>query len=556
MDKKSFYAFKAMLCGLVLAQILFSTSVYLSNIEHFRMIEVVAEAGYLTVPNAHVMPSLKTFRAMFFGGMFFTLTVGASLSILALAGAWLWNRMLDRNPYFLIPLAIPWLWGILSVTGIIHTACFVLIPAGVFGTAWRWMPRQIEPSHSRQPWIRLVPLIALIPFTALCIAGYSAMNGEMFLNIRDHLLLSNSLGIKVNDFYYKYTLYAARVFKSPKQRLIRTCSLSWEDGDGETGEMPSRSMVRRVERVLLNHDYLLIPKEQAMDLDMIISARAQDLTSHKGTEAQKEDAKVSMERGRTIDFMTGNTRILQTPVEEFLRHPRKVLNTFSEKSDRHGFLRQITFHSLLFVLLIMLYASLYVPFRILLGLFVSDTQASVGAGILTCMAGVFLLVTLSMMSEKHIENKDLAQILASDNWRRRVSALKLIRKKKQDIADFPTHTRLLRSPHIPERYWLAKALGESRSPATRQELLTLLDDPNFNVAYSALSGLSRRGGKGIVEEILKRLKTSHNWYVQWYAYKALRRLGWKNRSQAGRNRAVGLWELQGWFIRRDGLFFL
>jgi hypothetical protein len=45
----------------------------------------------------------------------------------------------------------------------------------------------------------------------------------------------------------------------------------------------------------------------------------------------------------------------------------------------------------------------------------------------------------------------------------------------------------------------------------------------------AFHGLGRRGDSRGVSEILTRIKTSDHWYNQWYAYKALRGLGWKQR---------------------------
>jgi HEAT repeat protein len=45
----------------------------------------------------------------------------------------------------------------------------------------------------------------------------------------------------------------------------------------------------------------------------------------------------------------------------------------------------------------------------------------------------------------------------------------------------------------------------------------------------AFYGLGQRGDWRAVSEILKRIKTSDHWYNQWYAYKALRALGWKQK---------------------------
>jgi HEAT repeat protein len=79
---------------------------------------------------------------------------------------------------------------------------------------------------------------------------------------------------------------------------------------------------------------------------------------------------------------------------------------------------------------------------------------------------------------------------------------------------------------IAERYWLAKVLGSSRSMKSYQLILRLLDDPQPNVVCMAMFSLGRQHQPNAEHEILRRIKTYDHWYVQWYAYKALKRLGW------------------------------
>jgi hypothetical protein len=38
--------------------------------------------------------------------------------------------------------------------------------------------------------------------------------------------------------------------------------------------------------------------------------------------------------------------------------------------------------------------------------------------------------------------------------------------------------------------------------------------------------LGEGGHRDDIPPILSKIETSHNWYEQWYAYRALRRLGW------------------------------
>jgi hypothetical protein len=128
-----------------------------------------------------------------------------------------------------------------------------------------------------------------------------------------------------------------------------------------------------------------------------------------------------------------------------------------------------------------------------------------------------------------IEFKDVPQALASELWQERVAALRIIEQKGMEVSSFQPYPRLLISPHIAERYWLARALGVSRRPETYRDLLAFLDDTHPNVVSMAFYGLGQRGDRRGVSEILTRIQTSDHWYNQWYAYKALRALGWKQR---------------------------
>jgi hypothetical protein len=125
------------------------------------------------------------------------------------------------------------------------------------------------------------------------------------------------------------------------------------------------------------------------------------------------------------------------------------------------------------------------------------------------------------------EAKDPAQALGSDRWQTRVAALKIIERNKLEVGDFEAYPKLMRSSHVAERYWFVRALGSSRRTGTYRDLLGFLDDPNAGVVSMAFYSLGQRKDSRTVPEILKRIETSDDWYNQWYAYRALRNLGWK-----------------------------
>jgi len=490
--QRYYYAFKAILLGLFIAQVLAVMDVYKSTDRLYETAEALRDAGYLAVPNRNVTESITVPEAALCGGMFFTLTVGACLSLLSFAAAWIWDRILRRNNYLLIPFLAVWFWciGAVNMEGLcrIPTAYFLLIPVTVFSLTILWIP---EPSQ--QTRIKILVHILGIAFLALISLNLNLDTKEAFIKIRDDFLLSNPVGKQINDFYYTYTLYAAEAFKSYDQKLIKTCSLALEDDE---------ILAARIEKELIDHDYLVLDRGKPVDLDIITT---EQMLVFK------------------IKFWT----ILETASEKFLIFPRKILKEFSERSDKHVFFRKFTLFSILTVSFATIYFGVYVLSRILTGFFAEPARASIFAGMLTVAAVLLLLLPLHFETKKHFTEAELTSAMTSDNPRQRTAALKFIVKNEIDIAQFPAHIAVLNSPHIPERYWLAKTLGISRSPETYPELVKLLNDENFNVIYSAFSSLGQRGEKEAVGDIIRRIKISDNWYVQQYAYQTLKKLGWR-----------------------------
>jgi len=485
------YPVRVLLLGLFTAQALATIQVYLSNAHLYNNLMAIKDAGYLTIPNQRIMHSLQEFGTAFSGGLFFTLSVGAGLTIFSLAAAWVWDRLLRRKKFTLIPFFMLWAGGLLAVNhrGIcpMVTSYFLFIPPLVFLATLRWMP----PPSMQRVWLNR--MIYLIPVFLLTLLWTSEMDSHLFPDLRDNLLLSNPSGTKINDFYYDYTLYPAEVFKSLDQKILKTCSLE---------NIQERSMLRSLERELLNHDYIHVGGDVAVDMKI----------------AQEGNILTLENKGRTI---------LRTTPGDFFSAPGTVLKEFSSRSDRHAFFRKLTFFSLLIGFPISLYIILYALFRVVACLFLDLRTSSIISSILCFLIGITLLVHFHHSRVREIEVKDLAGALESERWQKRVTALKIIQQKGMEVGDFHAYQGMLASPHIPERYWLVRALGFSRQSETFKDLLSFLDDPHPNVVSMAFYALGQRGDRRAVNEIIKRVETSDDWYNQWYAYKALRRLGWK-----------------------------
>ena len=486
-----FHPIGILFIGLLIAQVMATTQVYLSNLKLYTTVSAVIAAGYLAIPNQQVMSSLQKFAPAFFGGFFFTFTIGAGITLGAMAAAWIWDRFFRCHRYILFFYLSVWGASLLFVNihgfNVIPTLYFLIIPPVIFKLTAK---RQ---SHTETRWCRMRQLVHAIPILLLALLWFTQFDKAMFLDLRDNLLLSNHWGRKFSDFYYSYTLYPAEAFKSLDQKNIKTCALE---------NIQSRSSHEKLKSRLMARGYLLLPNTAVVDLKI----------------AQKKE---------NLDFRSRQRLVFQIPLNQFLTDSRNILQRFSQQIDSHTPFRQITFLFLLLGFPILIYMALHAVLYYLLIFFLERKTAGLTASIMCLFVGVIVLIYFQSNRSNIIDIKDIPQALESDNWQTRVSALKTIQRQKFKITDYKAYPQLLKSRIPQERYWLVKTLAYSRGPGTYDDLLTFLDDKNTNVRCMALYALGLRKDPSAINPILESVKQSDNWYSQTYAYNALRSLGWK-----------------------------
>ena len=480
----------AIIGGLTVAQIIASFQVMASNLVLYHKMSAIAQAGYLTVPGPIVLPSLKSVLPAIYGGLFFTLSIGIGISLLSLACTWVVKYTLPNKIPLSVLFSILWLGTLVAINWhgfeLMPSLYILLIPVVVSMLYWQLGPAKLH----RNDYLKLLVHFLII----LMLAGvwWTQKNDALFANIRDHLLLSNKPGISINDFYYRYTLYPAEVFRSLDQMLLKTYHLSIKNS-----KLDRNRLITKMNR----YNYLLIGNDAKSDIDISV---------------EKNRIRITGSRQNSVD----------TDVQDFFKHTRKNLRNLSERNDAYIHFRKATSLGLLFGFPLMLYWVLNTLLTAIFSLFF-DWYLSNLAGAICCgILGICLLLIMPATIHGPLEPERLAGMLTSQNTQTVTAAIKQIETQKLDLRQFNMTEELVQHPAIAVRYWLARGFSISSNPQDENHLMTLIQDPHPNVACQAIYSLGKRKFEKAMPTLLQIISASDHWYIQLYAYGALRKLGW------------------------------
>ena len=491
--KRQLYAVTVIGIGLLSAQIVATAHVYWSNLNLLQTIEAVVRSGYLPVPNALVTARLSALTTAMSGGLFFTVSIGAGLSLATLGIVWLWDRAFKRRRQEALLILLLWLVVLYLVNNAglntVASLYLIVVPLSTAIAAVLLLPAQ-TPLIS--PKGVLWPVSAALILTLI---WGLFLDKQLFTNIRDHLLLSNRIGSAITNAYYDYTLFPAEAFKSLEQKQIRTCVLK---------ENLAPAIRKRLERTMRSHDYLPVPDGYPADLTIASDKQATHITI---SDSQQKP-------------------ILTVSAQELFDHPKPVLQRYSDRKDRNRIFRKLTLlclligfplvlYSIIFSLLVAL-PSLVLPLRLSV---VIATGVCVVIGLLL-LSPVYLGHSATQSSQNPILD------LASPSYATRIAALRRVCRNKQDISTVSASQALEASPFIAERYWLARSLANARHPQATAMLQRLASDPVPIVACQALLAMGKRKDQAVIPQIINQINTTPAWYIQMYAYRALRTLGW------------------------------
>ncbi|MBW1989921.1 MAG: HEAT repeat domain-containing protein, partial [Deltaproteobacteria bacterium] len=222
-------------------------------------------------------------------------------------------------------------------------------------------------------------------------------------------------------------------------------------------------------------------------------------------------------------FFSGDRLVLEAenPAADLSKH----LEAFSERTDTHGGVRTLTHYALLFGFPLFLYLAGFAMVEgVLLCLRVPGATA---AAAVACLAiGLLALVPVTRVAAD-FQAGEAPALAAKDSPARLVAGIKGYVENNQTICSLGFYHALVAHPDPAVRYWTARALRTSPCPQTLDDLVALAGDPHRNVQCKALESLGYRGGPRARDTVLHVLRASDDWYVQMYAYRAARRLGWR-----------------------------
>jgi len=475
------------LAGLLVSQLLGTLQVFISNRAIVRAMSALHDRGLLTVPNETLFAGLQEPGPAFFGGLFFTFTIGAALTILTLALTQAARPVRGIARHFLcggfLFLMIFCLFGV-NKNGFnpLGSAYFIILPALTAVLARLLLTTEDPP---RSPWNILAPaafFLFTLPFLA------SAAGPDFFHQVRDRWLLAHPWGRAINDAYYRCTLHAAESVKSFDQKLIRTYRF---DGNREGKD------AFLLRRTLNGKDIFSL---SASEVDLVVHAE-----------------------GHVLYLGVPGKRVLATDIAAFLAGGPAWLERFSDRADRWKFFRRATFFAMVLlypaILFFLVYAIVCPMLPARLGPRQRPLIAS-GISFVLITGGAFLLIP---GREAPVPLEEIPAMLKSERPERQARALRTLCGHGSDVSSFPT---LKESPSPAVRYWFARCLEKSPSAEATGLLLGLMEDSQVTVATTAMEVLARRKDRAAIPAILDKLAGSRHWYVQWYAYRALRRLGW------------------------------
>lgn len=440
-----------------------------SNLALLAKTRAITSAGFLAIPNQATLPPLHSWEAALCGALFFTLTSGA-LALCVAGVAPLFHRfgLLSKKKARALHAALLLIfWALLGPS--MATAPLLGGTAGLFALLFPSGEAVARPGVRSLLFHTLVPLLL-----ALCLAVTHLMLPRgLFSGFRDAFLFDNPAGNAVRHFYYTYTLFPAEAFK----RLDQKSQITVCQGD------PSAAA-------------RLIPLKGLGHLPLSGSPCDYTLATDK-TE---------------VVFTTGETES-RINADEFSANPAKAFRRFSRQADRFGNLRTLTWYALFTAFPLLFYLLFHTLGTLLAGLFCPLPRAARTATLAVATCAVFFIVLLAVGTSLPHGTRAALDALARAKGDTASATQAIVHAARHDSALV--------------RYRAALAAHRLRDPRVKGELLIrLAADGDTNVVCQALGAMGQAKDRRYLGILESAVRSRPEWYVQWYGYRAMGRLGW------------------------------
>lgn len=461
--------------GLILSYIPALKNIYETNEILFEKAVKLSSSNYIFTPSFSILNEVNLFPLYLKSALFLTFTSGAFLILTGIFFYFIFRGSKNKKT---ITILISAFFLILGFFLSKDFYLWSLVPLYVFLISLYF---KVE--------FKINPILLIPVFTAIS-TPFFYDGDSIFLDVRDKVLLSYSFGEKINDFYYENTLFAAEVIKKPGIKKLRTFDLSGFDSQEE----------KRIKRLLKGKSLFLLKKYKNNDLQ-ILKTKQNIILKNKGKE------------------------ILKVGYWDFFNKNKIILNEFNEKTDKADFFRQITLIGFLTGFPFFFYFICFYPLSLTFNFIINKNSADLTASFL--LIAVFLFLIKPVVFNNKIETENLKENLNSNEKFKRLDALKFAFSNKININN-DILLKNIKSDFIPERYWALLNFH----PKTKKDLMVLIDgtkDTSINVrckAYEKFSDAAktitlRKTAKDFLGNDFKTIK---DWYVQCYAYLAMKKM--------------------------------
>ncbi len=486
-----FYVARLLFLGLIASQILATLQIHFSNAALYQTILQIKAEGYLTIPSGDIAHTLRSLSTALIAGFYITISLGALISVITIAGVLAWDRLFDRNNVVLFALVILWAGLLVAVNfeglNLMITAYVFLIPLVIFAATLLQ-----EPAETRDNiWLKsLLHFLFIGVLTALWI---TQIDNQKLKQIRELAFFSNPLGTRLGNLYYQYYLYPANIMLPVDQKIMKTARLRYFENP---------QLHKAVQNAAIKRGYLIIRKSAKVDLEI-------------------------KQRGNILTLAHQSKAILHATPDEFLTQSDSLLAEFSRRIDTYRIIRTYLLYAVVIAVPISLYILLYALVRILLRTLLGLGTSSTIAAIVCFGIGLAIFAPVYMLQKIQIESEQIGQALQSEQWQERIAGLKNSFRNQLDIQKYIQGIEIFDSPHALERYWFVKNLAQGTNPKDMDYLVAALDDSNIGVSREAYRALSLRGNRATAQLLYQRIQAPSNWFDQWCAYNALSTLGWR-----------------------------